>query len=276
MLLFHNIDISFYSFLFENSYHFFIYEKIEIEKTLEFRCATFAKHWIYEVSWAGSSFLAWIPSLRASVKFSSNKGERRHPYLVSIQHPKKLYRVSLGKVHSYSERMECFLKERGLAPESTRISLCISVTETQVANKSHGKRKNALSSCWKDHLPSTWYWKMRSLPLVTSPLAMLVRANHFKTFPSELFSDYPLLKRIQIGGFALLDTPNQFRKKGVPRAKLFASVSNDTGEVSRNRSWCSKDLAERPDWEDQGKGGFLQVGGPIESSGSGSLPLHEW
>ena len=37
--------------------------------------------------------------------------------------------------------------------------------------------------------------------MVTSLKEMLVIANHFQTFPSELFSDYLLLKRIQIGGY---------------------------------------------------------------------------
>lgn len=37
--------------------------------------------------------------------------------------------------------------------------------------------------------------------MVTSLKEMLVIANHFQTFPSELFSDYPLLKCIQIGGY---------------------------------------------------------------------------
>jgi len=37
------------------------------ERELVMECATFAKHWIYEVSRAGSSFLAWIPSLPKEV-----------------------------------------------------------------------------------------------------------------------------------------------------------------------------------------------------------------
>jgi len=47
------------------------------ERELVMECATFAKHWIYEVSRAGSSFLAWIPSLPKEVHHDININRRR-------------------------------------------------------------------------------------------------------------------------------------------------------------------------------------------------------